>query len=152
VIVTNNTFRLCPWADVLYGFDSRWWRQYPDASGFKGEKLSASQIAENYGAKWQPVGGGNSGAAAIALAMGRGASSIVLLAYDAMFDNGRKHWHADHQGLENAHTISEWPRQFAMIARAAKRQGATILNASRRTALTCFPLTPLEDALQVEFA
>src|SRR5690606_3319410 len=28
VIVTNTTFRLCPWADVLYALDAAWWKQY----------------------------------------------------------------------------------------------------------------------------
>ena len=28
VIVTNTTFRLCPWADMLYAFDRPWWNHY----------------------------------------------------------------------------------------------------------------------------
>jgi len=148
-IVTNTTFRLCPWADVLYGFDSRWWREYQDeVSSFKGEKLSFSQIAQNYGAKWKPVSGRNSGVCAIAVAMAKGARRIILLAYDCMFDGDRKHWHADHpKGLNNADSITDWPRQFAMIAKHAKRLGVEIINASRRTALTCFPVAKLEDVL-----
>src|SRR5262245_15095240 len=27
-IVTNTTFRMCPWAHVLFGFDSKWWLEY----------------------------------------------------------------------------------------------------------------------------
>lgn len=150
VIVTNTTVRMCPWADVLFAFDSKWWKQYrEEVASFKGEKLSASMLAENYGAKWVSLGYRNSGACAIALAMSRGASRIVLLGYDATFWNGRSHWHEDHPyPLENAHTINEWAAQFEKLARVASKRGVAIVNASRRTQLVCFPLVSLEDALE----
>lgn len=148
-IVTNTTFRLCPWADVLYGFDSRWWKQYEaEVAGFKGEKLSASLVAENYGASHHPVGYRNSGVCAIALAMVRGASKIVLLAYDLGFWEGRKHWHDDHPaGLQNCDSLADWPRQSEHLAKQARLRGTQIVNASRRTELACFPLVALEKAL-----
>lgn len=150
VIVTNTTFRRCPWADVLFGFDAKWWKQYQrEVETFRGEKVSASRLATKYGAHAAVVlGYRNSGACAAALAMSRGAARIVLLAYDAMFLNGRRHWHDDHPApLENASTIGDWARQFAMLAKAARRRGVEVLNASRRTRLTCFPIVRLEDAL-----
>lgn len=148
VIVTNTTFRLCPWADVLVGFDSGWWKQYrKEVAGFRGEKLSASRLSEKYGARVLVLGYRNSGAYAIALAMSRGAARVVLLAYDAMFAGTRRHWHEDHPGLENCQTMGDWPRQFDLVARAARRRGAEVINASRRTRLTCFPVMRLEDAL-----
>lgn len=148
VVVTNTTFRLCPWADVLYGFDARWWKQYEEElKDFRGEKLSASGVSENYGAHKQAIGYRNSGVCAIALAMVRGASKVVMLGYDVGFWEGRKHWHEDYPDLPNAHTIAEWPSQFAHLAKQARLRGVEIVNASRRTALGCFPLVPLEEAL-----
>jgi len=147
-VVTNTTFRLCPWADVLYGFDSRWWKEYEEElKTFNGEKLAASSIAANYGAHWKPVGYRNSGVCAIALAMVRGASKVVMLGYDVGFWDGRKHWHEDYADLPNATTIEEWPAQFAHLAKQARLRGVEIVNASRRTALGCFPLVPLDQAL-----
>lgn len=149
-IVTNTTFRACPWAHVLYGFDANWWKHYRhEVATFAGEKLSASSLADKYGAHRVVLGYRNSGACAIALAMSRGAARVVLLAYDAMFAGTRRHWHADHPaGMENAGTMADWPRQFGMVAKAARRKGVEIVNASRRTRLTCFPRMALEDALQ----
>lgn len=149
VVVTNTTFRMCPWADVLFGFDSKWWKLYrEEVTQFRGEKLSASRLSEKYGARTLMLGYRNSGACAVALAMSRGAARIVLLAYDLMFWDGRRHWHGDHPApLENASTIVDWARQFGMLAKSARRRGVEIVNASRRTRLTCFPIVSLEAAL-----
>lgn len=148
VIVTNTTFRLCPWADVLVGFDAGWWKQYrKEVADFRGEKLSASRLSEKYGASTIVLGYRNSGAYAIALAMSRGAAKVVLLAYDAMFKGTRRHWHPDHPGLENCQTMGDWPRQFELVAKTARRRGVEIVNASRRTRLACFQKMKLEEAL-----
>ena len=150
-IVTNTTFRLCPWAHVLFGFDAKWWKHYRDeVATFRGEKISSSRLAEKYGARTIVLGFRNSGACAITLAMSRGAARVVLLGYDAMFDETRRHWHDDHPaGMENAGMMADWPRQFELVAKTARRRGVEIINASRRTRLTCFPVMPLEDALCV---
>lgn len=149
-IVTNTTFRMCPWADVLYAFDAKWWKTYRNEvmTTFHGEKISASMVAAKYGAKVAAVGYRNSGACAIAFAMTRGAKKIALLGFDAMFWKGRRHWHADHPpGMENASTIADWGRQFDMLAKSARRRGVEIVNASRRTRITCFPRVELQDVL-----
>lgn len=143
---------MCPWADVLFGFDAKWWKHYQkEVESFPGEKLSASMVATNYGAKVVVLGYRNSGACAVSLAMSRGATKVILLGYDAMFWNGKRHWHDDHpEGLENAGMIADWGGQFEMIAKAARRRGVEVLNASRRTRLQCFPLVDLEEALREE--
>lgn len=155
-IVTNTAFRWCPWADALFAFDLKWWRLYHEevTAQFGGRRLSASAVAANYGAEL--VCGPahyrlyrNSGACAVAWAMDQGASSVVLLGYDAMLgDDGKTHCHGDHpKELENASSIADWDRQFARLARDATTRGVSVVNASRRTALTCFEREPLESAL-----
>jgi hypothetical protein len=148
-VVTNLTFRLCPWADVLYGFDAVWWKQYrQEVANFAGEKVSASRLSEKYGAQTVVIGYRNSGCAAAGLAMARGASRVVLLGYDAMFDGAKRHWHEDYpRTMDNAGAMGDWPRQFELLARSAKRRSVQIVNASRRTRLKCFPLMKLEEAL-----
>ena len=154
-VVTNTTFRIAPWADALFAFDARWWKVYHKEvhASFAGLKLSASQIAQNYGAQitfgasWFR-GFRNSGACAVSLAICAGARRIVMLGFDAMADAGRKHWHGDHpEGLENATSMPMWPQQFDSLARFASERGVVAVNASRRTRLTCFPTLALEDAL-----
>ena len=157
VIVTNTTFRRCPWADVLVGFDARWWKVYGAEvqATFPGRKISASPLALRYGAE-SPYSDGrpwfdiypNSGCCAAAIAIAGGASRVVLLGYDAGFNVGRKHWHDDHPAeLENAASVADWPRLFKILAQRARRSGVHIVNASRRTALECFPRVELEAAL-----
>jgi hypothetical protein len=133
--------------------DSKWWKEYHKEvdSVFTGRKLSYAS-GTNYGAEalslstWfpRPL---NSGAGAVALAMAGGAKRIVLLGFDCQRGE-RMHWHADHpKPLGNGASIKKWPGYFADVAKNARRQGIEILNASRSTALTCFPRVTLEDVL-----
>lgn len=154
-IVTNTTFRLAPWADCLFGMDMKWWKEHHKevSAVFTGRKLSTSHAAKAYGAEslylcpWFPRTL-NSGEGAIALAMAGRAKRIVLLGFDCQPMAGKMHWHGSHpKGLGNAGSIKKWPKHFANVARNAKNQGVFILNATRQTALDCFPLVDLESAL-----
>jgi hypothetical protein len=154
-IVTNTTFKLCPWAEVLFGYDSAWWKKYRGEVDdvFSGERLTLSPNGKMLGAQslhaqawfssfW------NSGACAISLAVVGGASRIVLLGYDCQKTDGRSHWHGDHpEGLGNAKSLPKWSKHFAGVARYAEKHGAKVLNCTRQTALTCFEKTDLEAAL-----
>lgn len=156
-IVTNSSFRLALWADILFGHDSRWWKAHIEevkASGFAGRLLTASPVGGNLGletthnAHWlrsYP----NSGASAIGIAIAAGAVRVVLIGYDCGFGvGGERHWHADHPGgMSNCKSIAAWPRHFANVARDAEKAGVEVLNASRATALRCFARVALSDAL-----
>lgn len=155
VIVTNTTFKMCPWADVLYAYDTKWWTQYhEEVKGFKGRLITSSQVAVRYGvettfgAPWFRCFP-NSGASAISLALAGGASKVVLLAFDAgTGPGGERHWHADHPGaLSNAASIAKWPQQFEMVAKEAQKRSVPVVNASRRTLLKCFPIGELTASL-----
>lgn len=157
-VVTNTSFRLAPWADILFGFDSKWWRQYlPEVREvFKGRLLCNSQIASNLGVETTYAstwfrGFGNSGACAISLAVGAGATRIVLLGFDCGFGlSGQKHWHGDHPaGFTNCASIAKWPKQFDQVAEYARSKGVHVVNASRQTILRCFEQQTLERALGV---
>lgn len=90
----------------------------------------------------------NSGAAAVSLAASRGAKRIVLLGYDCQKTDGKAHWHGDHpKGLGNAGSIDKWAKSFGDLAEALKKRGVEAVNASRATALECFPRLTLEEAL-----
>ena len=152
VIVTNTTFRLCPWADALFGFDARWWKLYHEEvfSTFAGRKVSSSQLAGKYGVEVIPRRYRNSGACSVSWAIDQGAAKIILLGFDsALGRGGESHHHGDHpEGLRNVESINDWPRQFALLAKHAMRRGVKIVNASCKTALKCFPVETLSNALR----
>ena len=155
VIVTNTTFQLYPWADLLFAFDAKWWALYHEEveAVFKGRKLSYSRAVRHLGVESTHASEwfhnfGNSGACAIGIAMASGASKIVLIGYDCQATDGKTHWHGDHvAGLSNAISIKRWPAQFQNVATAAKNHGVQIINASRATGLKCFERQSLECAL-----
>jgi len=153
VIVTNTTFRMCPWADALLAHDGKWWKEYREEveATFKGDRLTCSSAGAQYGAKsllyqawYQPAG--NSGASAVSLAVSAGAAKIVLLGFDCQNTGGRVHWHGDHpSSLGNARTIANWPKQFDAVSRITK--GIQVINCSRQTILTCWPRGDLAESL-----
>lgn len=142
VIVTNRTYELAPWADILFAMDRRWWLQYRgevEASGFAGQRYTKNPtiLANDFRGDY-----GNSGAGAIELADARGADRIILLGYDG----GGGHWHEPYpDDMDTIDNVShKWPGQFE---RTAKRITADVVNASRHTVLTAFPSATLEDVL-----
>ena len=40
IIVINESWRLCPWADLLYACDGEWWKYHKGVPDFTGLKLS----------------------------------------------------------------------------------------------------------------
>jgi hypothetical protein len=147
---------MAPWADLLYASDAHWWRQNAQqALKFPGIKVSCSEVEfravhhlKNAGVEgFDPDNskirtGGNSGYAAIHIAIHAKASRILLLG----FDMGGTHWFGKHQApLRNTDpgTFQRWiPRFTGLIGR-----GSEIINCTPGSALTCFPFMPLEDAL-----
>jgi hypothetical protein len=90
--------------------------------------------------------GRNSGYAAIGLAYVFGAARVTLLGFDMQRTGGRNHWHPDHPApLKNLGVLENWRSLFRQLAIDAKAAGFPIVNASRETALTCFPRQPLEE-------
>lgn len=150
VIVTNTTTRLAPWADVLMAHDIKWIAAHPAeiaaATGLivsmSGQRLpppiaSAKGVIPAYK---------NAGVCAISLAVWVGAARVVCLGLDCQPDAaGNKHWHGRHpSGLGDALSLLSWPERFAQVAAEARQHGIPVLNASRATALTCFPRVTLE--------
>lgn len=147
VVVTNTTFKIAPWADVLYAMDAAWWKTYSREAmlKFKGERLSKVVAPGVRQVKVHPSG--NSGAGAITLAAQRGAARIILIGYDAKYSNsGKRHWHGDHpKTMGNCVSVGHFPGQVAEVGRHFPR--LDIVNASRETALECFPRVDLVSAL-----
>jgi hypothetical protein len=134
---------------VLYALDTDWWKQHlaEARDTFHGAMVSPQQIAGvRCERAWLDARPTNSGAALIAQAAYWHVPRVILLGYDCQRTAGRAHWHGDHpQGLRNATGIHDWPGHFQQIL--SRLRGMDVINASRKTALTVFPRSTLEEAL-----
>jgi hypothetical protein len=168
VIVINTSFRLAPFADVLYACDSRWWRSYLEearatcgAIEFWTQSEGVTPVEQGAGvrvvnslrgpglSKKKGVihQGGNSGYQAVGLAHQAGAAKIVLLGYD-MHDRGGAHWHGPHpSGLAARSNFRRWIHDFKQLAADLESAGVEVFNASSTSDLDCFPKASLEEAL-----
>lgn len=134
--------------------DVQWWDKHIEEvrQDFRGVKLSSSNMAKRHGitvvgklgCDWSPMG--NSGAGCVAYAAALGAAKVIMLGYDCQKTGGLTHWHGSHpRGLGDAGSMPRWPAQFD---RLRKRYATTnIINCTRQTALTMFPMGVLEDQL-----
>lgn len=175
VIAVNTAYQIAPWADVLYATDGVWWahHQTRGVAEFCGLKFSIAVPATpkkpadvcqlrdtgRLGLELDPRGlrhGKNSGYAAINLAVHLGASRIVLLGYDMKVSN-KTHWHGNHPwqmepGPSWLLSVASWREHYKTLVAPLQALGIAIVNASRDTALTCFPRVSLADALRREVA
>jgi len=160
VIAVNDAVKLAPWAEVLYAADTKWWywhRTDQAVLGFQGLKIALTPSAQRFpgvqvlrntgdaGLDLRPDclrAGRNSGYQAINLAVHLGAARIVLLGYDMQGGHFFGH-HPDQSGPPFALCL----KRFQTLVKPLAAIGVEIVNCSRRTALTCFPCRPLEEAL-----
>lgn len=163
VIAINDAYVLAPWADVLYACDKKWWDWHKNVPDFQGMKFSLEaaqtvsdpsiQILKNTGSLgFDPNPnalrtGLNSGYQALHLAVGRfGATRILLLGYDMGCDGTKSHWFGEHPDKQP----SPYPQMRAAFEHLVEPFAAlsvTVINCSRRTALTTFSRAPFEDEL-----
>jgi len=133
------------WADALYAQDKTWWDLYIDEVNktFLGEKFTNNPFKK--ATQVDISGFNNSGIGSIQLAILGGARRVILLGYDCKITDGKRHWHGDHpKQLTNAVGMNKWVDKYREFAKTVDIE---ILNASRETALECFPIVDLETAL-----
>ncbi len=168
VIVINTSFRLAPWADVLYACDGKWWLLNKDAvKDFPGLLISQDMRALRHVERVQKVTcrrtkptklhmgtpgllgwGGNSGFHALNLAAQFRAKKIILVGYDMTLDKG-VHWHGKHHNLNNPteKNVTGWRTAIDTVAPQLADLGILVINASPISALKAYPKMSLEDAL-----
>lgn len=152
-IAVNNAWKVARFATAIYAGDFEWWREYGASIDIPAERWTCSQRA--YGRyrgmnMHHAVGGYNSGLRAIQLAAHLGAARIILLGYDCQLTGGRLHYDGGHpEGMKNPDLlrIKTWRVQFIRLAGTLKRERIECINASRESALQCFPRMSLEEAL-----
>lgn len=159
-IAVNNSYRLCPWTDVLYAHDYKWWKDADGAPDFEGVKYAGEiRAKEDFGVNHinvrrycdQILLGGdeigscaNSGFQAMNLAALFGARKIILVGFDMESRNG-SHWHGDHERLDNPKetTFAMWRK--AMNGAAAQIEALGIkVYLGTPSALSSYPYKPWE--------
>lgn len=166
VIAVNESWRLAPWADVLYCCDPGWWVRRSGAREFKGARVTADQgAAEHFGLHHitvregdhrvvlEPLGvigdGGNSGFQAVNLAVQFGARRIVLVGFDLQPEEPT-HWHGAHGGgLANPQQehLRQWAERLDSQSTVLRAAGVDVLNGSPHSALTAYPKVDLREVL-----
>lgn len=168
VLAVNDAYRVIPAADLLYACDAKWWRAHEGAPLFRGErwtqdKRGGLEAAREFGLHCVASQGGslpstdpavitqgmNSGFQAIEIAALMGARRIILVGFDmGLGPSGVRHFFGDHPGeLNQSSPYHLFLKAFNEAAPHWRDRGLEIINASARTALTCFPRSGLEEAL-----
>jgi hypothetical protein len=149
---------------LLYACDKQWWDVYQEEvkRSFKGQLWTWDKdAAEQYGLSHAQgedgpgLGrdgfirlGGNSGYQLVNLVYFLGAVKLILLGYDMQRTGGQSHHHGDHPAnVTRCSNYPAWIKNFRKLAEDLKQEDVEVLNASRATALDCFPKVKLEDIL-----
>jgi hypothetical protein len=156
-IAINTTFKLTPWAAMIYAADSAWWQTYrAKVNGYEGLKVTvrvepfpellALDVSGHEGFDPDPAKirtGANSGYQAVHIAIAAGAKRIELHGMDMHGKDGMQHWHGTHPtGLRNhgGGIYERWIKSFASLVPVAEQKGVAIVNCTPASALTCFPV------------
>jgi hypothetical protein len=160
VLAIKDAIQFAPDADCWYGCDAKVWQHYGDRIMFAGPKYTLdpkaarwAQVLQNTGftgLERAPTGlrtGKNSGFQAINLAVHFGVRLIVLLGYDLQADaRGRTHV-LPRPYSQIVSSFLEFLPLFATLVAPLAALKIRIVNASRTSALTCFPRLSLAEAL-----
>jgi len=164
-VAVQDAYRLMPWADVLYGCDASWWRVHKGCPGFAGEKWSSHDSGSNdklatarqYGLRLVAGAAGNefsrdpgvlrygsnSGFQAVNFTLLRGAARVVLVGFDM---HGAHFFGAHPTPLRNTADRRTFIKAFSAASKVLP-PGVSIVNATPGSALRCFPILPLAEAI-----
>lgn len=170
IIAINESHRLVPQADIVYGCDFAWWhkrRGLPNVSGlrvsqdraacdmypaikrvFADRKRGRDVLVLDPRKPDHIVWGGNSGSQAINLAANLGAVVIAVLGLDFRIDKGL-HWHGPHEGLTNPQQphCDRWLKVTEGAYADLTARGVRCFNLSPISRLTQWPTVTLAEAL-----
>jgi len=161
----NLSYRLAPFADVLYASDVAFWDSVGGAPEFAGERWGCDRNAcarhpvsfikfrhrhDHFIFDGNEIGDfGNSGTQCANLAIARGAAKVVLIGFDMTAANGI-HWHGRHANkLNNPHEINlaKWRNRLNAEAPALQRAGIQVYRESERSTLIAYPVLSIGDAI-----
>ena len=95
--------------------------------------------------------GRSSGYQACNLAFHLGVKRILLLGFDMRAVNGRTHWHEQHQRPTSPKDYAtHMAPPFKRLAEELGARGVEVVNCTPGSAITAFPVMPIEQALAAE--
>lgn len=170
VIAVNDAYRLLPFAEVIYACDAAWWELHhknvlagerwtshslspKNDKTMVADRLSLHVIAGkgNAGFSRDPAHinyASNSGFQAVNLALLSGADPVILVGFDMRQVDGKTHFFGRHKPpLRDSGQWSTWIGNFNKAAEMLWHPRPTIINATPGSALTCFQMMPLTEAL-----
>lgn len=166
-IAVNESWRLAPWSEILYGGDFKFWEMNNGCPEFQGVKVSIDRRASEH-PEWGVhrvqghrgdnrilddkghIGGNNSGLNAINLAAQFEPSAMLLVGFDMCLEYGL-HWHPNHpEGMKNPlpGRVESWRRAVDGAADALARRKIRVINCSQISALKRYPKMPFQQALE----
>lgn len=166
VIAINDSIRAYPAAEILYFCDQAWWEARRGAIRIwqcesivtLENQIPGVHRLRNTG----PLGfdpdpsclrhGSNSGYQAIHLAAHLGAKRIILFGYDLRVVRGQLHAEArpeNRTAADFALTLDVMLEKFPSIVDPLKERGIEVLNATLGSALQCWPIIGVEEALSL---
>jgi len=163
IIGINDAYRICRKLTILYACDRRWWQQhYGKVKDLPCRKISLEDTGyplddrvindgpTGLSLEWPKVKTGrNSGYQAINVAILLGYKRLILLGYDMQLTGNKVHWFGSHPApLSNSteRRLAAWVKTYNDLP-GLLPPGVEIINATRKTALTCFPRMSLDEAL-----
>lgn len=160
VYAVKEAIAFAPWADVVYAADEDWWILRDGLPKFEGEKWTCNEpAARRYNlnhvdidcdAAWGEgdviASGGHSGFQAINLAVMHGATKVILLGYDMQRVGIQKHFYDAMPGLSRNSRASNYKQWLQRFRAAAPLIPVPVINASRESAIDCFPRMTLNRA------
>lgn len=169
VIVVNDAVFVAWWADWLHACDYKWWLWYREtATKFPGIRTTCTETVPEAWARYLKVipperdgarggfalaadtvaGGGNGGYQAIQLAVKAGGTRVLLLGLDMQpGEGGTPHYHGDHPDQIRSDYKNTMLPNFPSLAEALKKRRVEVINCAPGSALTCFPMSSIEDVL-----
>lgn len=167
-VAINDSWKLCPWADVLYACDGAWWRKNEGLPEFAGIRVSQDitahsrfpgihhvkcrrGIARIITDKTGEIGDGRTSLfQAINLVVRAGPPRIIgLVGADMRLDYGM-HWHGPHEGgLNNPREamINRWRDAIDGVAGQLSGLGVTVFNLSPISTLKAYRMAMLGEFL-----
>lgn len=172
VACVNESWRLAPWAGLLYACDGNWWLYRDGVPDFAGLKVTQDVTAAKrfdlarvtlrigsaqmlmaqagvLGSGSAGASGGNSGFQLLNLLLQTGAARLILVGYDLNVAGGI-HWHGPHPARLNnpkAEALARWAEALDAQAAAIAAMGVEVINATPASSLAAFPKQSLAEAL-----
>jgi len=145
-IAVNESWKLAPWADILFATDGKWWTDNKGVPDFAGVKMTSSPYArEKFGIKLFASHGSTSGWRAINLAEMLHANPIVLVGFEHHARNGA-HWHEPHtERNPGKPEMNMWLIEAQRLGPKFAERGTRVINCTPGSALKCFPIIPFAE-------